>query len=785
MLKRIETDQFPFACREWKNWYDRGVMLAQWIALPGNEQEPRTVAYRNRFTLANKTVLRIGVSADAVYRLYLDGKLAATGPEQGDVNHTFLEQFECVLEPGEHTFVALVSSFAGRGPFSRMEFRHGFFFAAEGEAGKMLDSNRENWRAVPVPGHSWRPVWGPAFGVGMSLAFDAAAYPAGIESGAGDEWEAVTELYPGRDARLSNEARPQPLFYPATLPAMLDTLVGDYTLRYFGPDHGCRFSPADNRAEKLADAEHSLKWGTFRVPAGTKVKLLLELDDYYCALPRVTVSGGRGATISLGWAEALWLDEEWSGKGNRREWENLCFFGTYDYFMPDGRSDMEFYTAHYRAGRFLSLEIETANEELHLKDLYLNESRYPVAFEASFESGRRDLNRIAELSRRTLEMCSHDTFMDCPFYEQLMYLGDTRIQALLTLVVSRDDRLVEKALRMFAASRIKSGLLQSRYPSGTSQVIPTFSPFFIGMLEDYARYRGGPLVAELLPVARGVADAYEACRNADGLVQIDRTWNFVDWTEWPWGVPPEGEFGVSGIVNALWVYGLSSLANLCQLTGDRALESYYRNRAAELTHRVIEAFYCTEKNLFADTREKKTFSEHAQILMLLAGTLPEEMEDRCGEALCRDENLTRATVYFTFYLFEAYHKLGRADLFDQRLDVFREMLDLDLATLLERPEPSRSDCHAWSAHALYHFYATTLGVRPKGYGYREVVIAPQLLPGRKAKGILPHPAGGVIEIEADASSAFIALPEGVTGEFHRPDGRVDQLHSGKQHINYR
>ena len=32
---------------------------------------------------------------------------------------------------------------------------------------------------------------------------------------------------------------------------------------------------------------------------------------------------------------------------------------------------------------------------------------------------------------RTLEMCSHDTSMDCPYYERLNYVGDTRLQSLV------------------------------------------------------------------------------------------------------------------------------------------------------------------------------------------------------------------------------------------------------------------------------------------------------------------------------------------------------------------
>ena len=61
--------------------------------------------------------------------------------------------------------------------------------------------------------------------------------------------------------------------------------------------------------------------------------------------------------------------------------------------------------------------------------------------------------------------------------------------------------------------------------------------------------------------------------------------------------------------------------------------------------------------------------------------------------------------------------------------------------LLEQPEPSRSDCHGWGAHPLYHFFATVLGIRPAAPGFAEVEIRP--LPGELAElaGELVHPRG--------------------------------------------
>jgi hypothetical protein len=91
---------------------------------------------------------------------------------------------------------------------------------------------------------------------------------------------------------------------------------------------------------------------------------------------------------------------------------------------------------------------------------------------------------------RAMQMCSHETYMDCPYYEQLQYIGDTRLEVLTNYIMMRDDRLPRKAIQMFNASRTLNGLTQSRYPSRLLQVIPPFSLWYVAMLHDFALWKG-------------------------------------------------------------------------------------------------------------------------------------------------------------------------------------------------------------------------------------------------------------------------------------------------------
>ena len=57
----------------------------------------------------------------------------------------------------------------------------------------------------------------------------------------------------------------------------------------------------------------------------------------------------------------------------------------------------------------------------------------------------------------------NETYMDCPYYEQLQYLGDTRIQALITLFNTGDDTMVRNFLIQSDQSRNAEGCTQARY----------------------------------------------------------------------------------------------------------------------------------------------------------------------------------------------------------------------------------------------------------------------------------------------------------------------------------
>lgn len=147
-------------------------------------------------------------------------------------------------------------------------------------------------------------------------------------------------------------------------------------------------------------------------------------------------------------------------KANRNEIDGRDVIGFVDKFYPDGGSNRLFRPLWFRTYRYIKLDIETKDEPLVLHDLYGMYTGYPFKENASFDCDLDFMKQIWETGWRTARLCAHETYFDCPYYEQLQYVGDTRIQALISLYVDGDDRLMRKAIKMYDYSRSYEELRQ-------------------------------------------------------------------------------------------------------------------------------------------------------------------------------------------------------------------------------------------------------------------------------------------------------------------------------------
>lgn len=784
-----------------KGWNQRGMWPCHWIACADAGEPPFVTAYRCRFTVENATsdqTVRVHVTADERYEFFLDGQRIGRGSERGDRNNWFFETYDLPLAPGAHTLVARVWSLGKQAAFAQMTLTPGFLLSPQEEEWfPILGTGVAAWEAKRLGGYTFTNP-DVAWGTGANIVLDGSAFDWGFETGEGEGWQPALKQEAGSTASR-NDRPPTHLLLPAMLPPMLEEARQVGTVRLVADIASLKTGDVPIRAADNLPEEAQI-WqalvsgnGAVTIPANTRRRVLIDLDNYYCAYPEIVTTGGKGARVRVHWQEALYEDPRKSVKGNRDEIEGKQFInvwhlndGVGDTFLPEGGTAQRYDTLWWQCGRYVEIVVETAGEELTLEQFTLRETRYPLEMESRFDASDPRLADVIPIALRGLQMCSHETYMDCPFFEQLMYIGDTRLEVLTTYALTRDDRLPRKALRMFDASRFVTGLTQSRYPTRVEQIIPPFSVWWVAMLADFALWRNDKaFVRSLLPGARGVLDVTLANVGDNGLLKAMDGWNYMDWVpNWPDGTPPDGHFDVSGVLNWQLILALKLVADVEAWAGEPEFAERARRRSAELAARTIAAFWNEERGLFADDLAQSKWSEHSQCLALLSGHLDAAKQERVANGLLTAHDLERTTIYFTHYLFETLRLLGRTDVLIERLGLWFDLKRNGLKTTVEMPEPTRSDCHAWGAHPLYHYLATILGIRPGSMGFATVEITPQLGPLTHAQGTLVHPLGAIeVDVRQENSrlTGSVTLPDGLSGTLHA-NGQTTPLHPGTRPI---
>lgn len=755
-------------------WIDRSAWPFAWIS--GGRPAPTVGAYRLRFTSPAAEQLRLVVSADERYRLYCDGRLLASGPEIGTRFRWQADAIDLALKAGEHCLLAVVWSVGDRdGDFATDGIGHGFALGIDGEANPRLATGTAAWEWHELPGYRFRksPL---AHWTVPDLHRDGSAADWEVEEGRGEGWiPAVAGSAVHHVADV--EVHPARLVEVGTLPPQTHVPWRRLAVRHAEVIDSAALDPADlplgANDPRWREAVQALVEGRnhLAVPARTTLRAVIDCQDYVTAWPELS-AGGFAAGIDLTWMEALSLERVRGAsipKGNRGEIAGRFVGGTVDRFRLD-RAVRSYRPLFWRSGRFLVLTVASGEQPVTVAGLRLVETRYPLEQESHIEPADPALARVLPLCLRTLQVNAHDQYSDTPYYERMQYLGDCRLDCLTTYAITRDARLPAKALRMVDAQRMPDGLTVSRTPTRNLQVIPPFSLWYVGMVRDHLWWRGDEaLVRELMPGVRGVIERFLRARRDDGSIGFLEGWNFCDWAKgFPHGEPPGTSTG-SGPMNLQVLMALDWAAELEEALGEPELAARWRRLSSELAGAVTAAFWDEARGAWTDDREGGALSQHAQVLAALCAGLDPGRRWRGMQRVASDPALVRSSIYFSHYLIEAWAAQGEGQRVAGVLDFWKALPDQGFVSLPEQPEPSRSDCHAWSAHPLFHAVATLAGIRPDAPAFARVRIAPCPGPLPALNVAIPHPAGGEISASLRFAGATVegtvVLPAGLEGTF--------------------
>lgn len=450
-------------------------------------------------------------------------------------------------------------------------------------------------------------------------------------------------------------------------------------------------------------------WTARTIPAHCEESFVLDMGELTTAYFRIGFKGGRGSRVTMTYAESYFRRDA-SGKVYKGVRDDASGFirGVCDRYTVGG--DTTYEPFRFRTFRFIRVDVKTAEEPLTILPRPCLETRYPLvnSKKPAFTDPRWE--KLYDVAFRTLQLCAHDTYEDCPYYEQLMYACDTRLEMLFTYSATEDLALPCQGIRLFAASLMNTGLTQARFPSRDEQTIPSFALWFVVMLEDYTVHTGDlDFVHPFLPTAERIVETFLAKRGEHGLLAPQGYWDYFDWTE-AWSLKTiactptaalEGK--ESALQNLFFVYACRSLIRLLPRFHRQDLAEYYGRECDEILRGIEKTCWDEERGLYREGPETEEFSQHSQIYAVLSGLATGEKALEMMKKVLEDKSLIPCSFMQEYYLFRALEAVGLYGRTEALWQAWQNFIDLHCTTFPETPFDPRSDCHAWSALPLYEF----------------------------------------------------------------------------------
>jgi hypothetical protein len=429
---------------------------------------------------------------------------------------------------------------------------------------------------------------------------------------------------------------------------------------------------------------------------------------------------------------------------------------TLDRLTTTGDGDMVSPTA--RAMRYVNIEFD---EGVAIGDVSLQYEYLPLTQRGSFQSSDPGLNRIWDVSLRTLELNTREFFLDGIKRDHWIWSGDAAQAYLMNYYAFFDSDTVKRTTWALRGAdpvdmHINTILDYSLY-------------WFIG-ISDYYRYTGdAAFVQSIYPRMVTLMDFVLSRRNADGMLEgLPGDWVFVDWAP----MPTDGELAV---IQLLLARSLEAMADASALVKDSAHETQYRAQAAELKQKIMATFWDPQRQAFIHRRKDGKLdtlvTRHPNMFALMFGYLDAAQAEAVKRNVLMNDQVQKITTpYMRFYELAALAQSGQHDyVTGQVRDYWGGMLKDGATCFWEQYDPrqkaperyamygkafGKSLCHAWGASPLYLFGRYYLGVQPTQPGYAAYVVEPRLGGLEWISGKVPTPHG---DIEVAASRSEIKV----------------------------
>lgn len=518
-------------------------------------------------------------------------------------------------------------------------------------------------------------------------------------------------------------------------------------------------------AEKLAQASGQKQEKEPLYDRTTRISepyyLLFDLGEESTGLLDLEFTAPAGTLLKISWGEHLEALRTRSHIGNRTFQSTYVCKEGYQHFI------------HYfnRLGlRYLELHVYPAEERMDASgDIPIAEAQgqaktaeiiwhyagirplmYPVAELGGFSCKDALHQKIYDTAVRTLWLCMHEHYEDCPWREQALYSMDSLNQTLCGYYCFGEWEFARGSLRILGESMEEDGFLQIAPPGSMDITIPYFSFQWVLALRDYLYFtKDRQFVEEMwIYVERLVHKRLETLE--DGLLPVplgEKYWHFYEWSDGLDGLVEQGCKGlpadaprrVDAPFQLTFILMLQAVCDMAGLLQKEELQQQLKETIGQMQAATHILFFSKERDAYltyADERDGQWYlreeapKELVQAWAVLAGIVPLEKEAPLLETLAKNR-YQGATLSMLRFKYEAL--LTRSEqyaevVFDDIAARWGKML-YQGATSFWETEDGASDfghagslCHGWSAMPVYFYYAYGAGIHLTKEGMKRFPV---------------------------------------------------------------
>jgi len=709
-----------------------------WIWL-ADSKRPVAALFRKEFNLPSRPgKAQVWFSADAHARIYVNGHLAARGPDDGGQDYpgtqtgrwfTNYRDLTSLFRKGKNTIAAEVftaDAMAGR---YNSTGHGGFLFEAKLQLGhqELTIGTDRTWRGIP--GKEWRFAdWKPGSG---SLQFDAAAeIPAWRETG-----------YDDKDWPSCATAQGWPKEEISRIPPRLEVSY-----------------PVQTVLRPTATVRISGKQISFLGDGSCAVRFDRNLSGFI----GLKVRGKAGQLLIIQPSEP-----------NAPGYNRMATIK-----LRDGVQTVEL--PFYDSFSTINLTATHVLEPLEILDVRANFVAQPVSYDGAFACSDEKLTQIWKASRWLTELGQQTHHLDSPHHQEpICDPGDYLIISLNNYSAFGRPYLARQDLRKYAwllrATKFR--------PFHTSYAL-----LWLQMLMAYTDYTGDKTLAEeLTPEVHALLEQFATYRGKNGLLSEAPDYMFMDWVNIAGfeAHHPPAVIG-QGYMTAFYYRALADGIRVAGFAGDRALATKYAAMREEIRAAYNRELWDEKAGLYRDgkpfvtsvkpgdwlpaDKDVETHSTQNNVLAVLYDLAPARNQAPILRQLLKGDLNTQP--YYMYFVFEALEHAGLFEEFGVA-QMHRWKIQPDTQTFREMWNTGDYS-HSWECSPLYEMSTRILGISPSSPGFDRVRIHPETCGLSWAKGTMPTPHGPVSVSWTRSAGEFrltVEVPPGTTADLELPASR--------------